>query len=257
MRRNKEINYGLSGELGDRIYKLNLTLLKKEQNKRANKDMEDNAELIDKIIREEYCLYNKSVFGEAYREHRVNINNYQSGWYNKLIGLDYTLLITMTLPTKNIQGIEKTRKCEEAFERYKKLVGSFECHLYGKNWRRHPLHFIGCMDRGESSFWHLHLLIPRYNNEDEVGLVRKVCEGVRWLIDEFDLEHDSIDVRYVYDKEGICLFFVKELKCYSNSETEERSGMFYLSTMFKGVKRGYMKSNFLDELYPNSPNSKS
>ena len=29
MRRNKEINYGLSGELGDRIYKLNLTLLKK------------------------------------------------------------------------------------------------------------------------------------------------------------------------------------------------------------------------------------
>ena len=79
----------------------------------------------------------------------------------------------------------------------------------------------------------------------------------QWLIDEFDLEHDSIDVRYVYDKEGVCLFFVKELKCYSNSKTEERAGIFYLNTMFKGVKRGYMKSNFLDELYSDSPNSKS
>lgn len=216
--------------------------------------MYSNSGIIDKIIKEEYGLYNKDVHGEVYRNHKVIINDYQKAWYNKLVGIEYTLLITMTLPSENIRGVVKSRKCEESFSWYKKLVQGFEYYLYGCNWRRHPLHFIGCMEHGESGFWHMHLLIPRYEGEEEIGLVRKVCEGLRHIIEEFDLKDDSIDVRYVYDKEGACLFFVKELKNYSN---EERAGIFYLNTMFSGVKRGYMSSKFLDELYPNSPHSKT
>ena len=166
-----------------------------------------------------------------YRNHKIKLTKEQEAWKKHLMRTRYSFFLTIKLPHINQDGYRRTRNRTEALKLYRKLIQELEWYLGGNNWKRNPLHFAGVLEHGKAGFWHIHLAIP--GSDNDLYVANRLCSCITWIVKKHNFYKTVIDLRAVYDQEGVCIYMVKELKKHQ----DEGSEIFYLRDLFKGIKK--------------------
>lgn len=173
-----------------------------------------------------------------YRNHKKKLTDDQIAWKEYLLKTEYSFFLTIKLPNTTQDGYIRTRNRTESVAMYKKLVTELEKYFTNKkHFERNPFLFTGVLEKGKSGFWHIHLAIPRCNDDLYIGV--RLCWSIAQLINKHKFYKTVIDLRTVYDQEGLCAYMVKELKTPPNSEKDEGTGIFYTKTWFTGIKKDH------------------
>lgn len=173
-----------------------------------------------------------------YRNHKKKLTDEQIAWKERLMETEYSFFLTIKLPNTNQDGYIRTKNRTESVSMYKKLVIELEKYFTNqKHFERNPFFFTGLLEKGESGFWHIHLAIPR--SKDDLYIGARLCWSIAQLINKHKFYKTVIDLRTVYDQEGLCIYMVKELTTPTNSEKDEGPGIFYTKTWFTGIKRDH------------------
>lgn len=196
----------------------------------CNKTLED-------IVQNFTNKYDDELQG-LYRNHTKNLTDGQSAWKKQLMETEYSFFLTIKLPNSNKDGYIRTRNRTKAAYMYKKLVKELEIYFTGhKHFERNPLHFAIALEKGKSGFWHIHLAIPRSKDDLYIGV--RLCWSIAQLINKHKFYKTVVDLRTVYDQEGLCIYMVKELSLPTNSENDEGPGIFYPKVLFPGIKKNH------------------
>lgn len=214
----------------------------------------------DKISRRSIAdildMFSNECFAEEqgiYRNHNYNMSIEQCAWYLDLIKHEYLALLSIKLPHINQSGYRRTKNQKEAKEMYRRIIQQIEIRFSGSNhhWNRNPLPFVGVFERGKSGFWHVHLLIK--NCGEPMDILRRLLVAIDEVREYYGFFRTVINLRYVYDKEGVCAYLVKELNKNTNNPNaryihDEGAYLFYLKTWFGKVK---------EKIYPYTSSSLS
>ena len=166
-----------------------------------------------------------------YRNHQIELSEYQEAWKDKLNETQYSFFLSIKLPHTNKDGFIRTRNKTESMRMLKIIIQDLLTYYGGNNWRRNPPQWVMVQEHGKSGFWHIHIAIP--TSENDVYVAQQLCRAVTQVINKHQFYKTTIDLRYVHDNEGLCIYMVKELR----QKEAEGSEIFYLYNLFKGIKK--------------------
>lgn len=215
----------------------------------------------DKISRRSIAdildMFCNECYGEdqgIYRNHKYNMTPEQQAWYLDLIKSEYLALLSIKLPHVNQSGYRRTKNQQEAKEMYRNIIRTIERKFTSSehNWKRNPLPFIGVFEHGKSGFWHVHLAIKHCG--EPMYVLRRLIKAIDEAREYFGFFQTVINLRYIYDKEGVCAYMVKELNKNTNNPNvryihDEGAYLFCLKTWFG--------NNVQEKIYPYTPSSLS
>lgn len=196
------------------------------------------AEFIGKYISE--C--DKEDAG-VYRNHKFYLTEYQEYWLKYLMEKQYKYMITIKLPHYEIDGFKRTKNQEVAVEQIRKLIREIEREYTGhKHWERDCFDFRVVFEHGISGFHHCHLVVvaDTMNYETTYNRLQKSIDSV---LQKHKLFKTCIELTYVYDQIGLCMYLVKELENTDNNHLEKEYsylsdlyGLFHIKIKDKQVK---------------------
>ena len=201
-----------------------------------------------------FDLFNNECYAEnqgIYRNHKYNMSIEQQAWYLDLVKFEYLALLTIKLPHINQSGYRRTKNQKAAKEMYLRIIKEIEIQFTSSrhHWHRNPLPLIGVFERGKNGFWHVHLLIKHCG--EPMDVLRQLIKAIGDVREYFGFFSTVINLRYIYDKEGVCAYMVKELNKHTNNPNtlyiqDEGAYLFCLKTWFRKVK---------EKIYPYTPSS--
>ena len=196
------------------------------------------AEFIGKYISE--C--DKEDAG-VYRNHKFYLTEYQEYWLKYLMEKEYKYMITIKLPHYEIDGFKRTKNQEVAVEQIRKLIREIEREYTGhKHWERDCFDFNCVFEHGKSGFHHCHLVVvaDTMNYETTYNRLQKSIDSV---LQKHKLFKTCIELTYVYDQIGLCMYIVKELENTDNNHLEKEYsylsdlyGLFHIKVKDKQIK---------------------
>lgn len=196
------------------------------------------AEFIGKYISE--C--DKEDAG-VYRNHKFYLTEYQEYWLKYLMEKEYKYMITIKLPHYEIDGFKRTKNQEAAVEQIRKLIREIELEYTGhKHWERDCFDFRVVFEHGISGFHHGHLVVvaDTMNYETTYNRLQKSIDSV---LQKHKLFKTCIELTYVYDQIGLCMYLVKELENPDNNHLEKEYsylsdlyGLFHIKVKDKQIK---------------------
>ena len=184
------------------------------------------AEFIGKYISE--C--DKEDAG-VYRNHKFYLTAYQEHWLKWLMEKEYKYMITIKLPHYEIDGFKRTKKQAEAMEQLRKLIREIEQEYTGhKHWERDCFDFRIAIEHGVAGFWHCHLVVVADTMNYETTY-NKLLESIKRVLQKHKLFKTCIELTYVYDQIGLCMYLVKELED-AKSDDNLRKEYSYLADLY-------------------------
>lgn len=183
------------------------------------------AEFIGKYISE--C--DKEDAG-VYRNHKFHLTAYQEYWLKYLMEKEYKYMITIKLPHYEIDGFKRTKNQEAAVEQIRKLIREIEQEYTGhKHFERDCFDFRIATEHGVAGFWHGHLVVIADTMNYETTY-NKLQESIKRVLQKHKLFKTCIELTYVYDQIGLCMYLVKELENPDNNHLEKNYS--YLSDLY-------------------------
>ena len=143
---------------------------------------------------------------------------------------EYKYMITIKLPHYEIDGFKRTKNQEAAVEQIRKLIREIEREYTGhKHWERDCFDFNCVFEHGKSGFHHCHLVVvaDTMNYETTYNRLQKSIDSV---LQKHKLFKTCIELTYVYDQIGLCMYLVKELENPDNNHLEKEYS--YLSDLY-------------------------
>ena len=197
------------------------------------------AEFIGKYISE--C--DKEDAG-VYRNHKFYLTEYQEYWLKYLMEKEYKYMITIKLPHYEIDGFKRTKNQEVAVEQIRKIIREIEQEYTGhKHFERDGFDFNCVFEHGKSGFHHhCHLVVvaDTMNYETTYNRLQKAIDSV---LQKHKLFKTCIELTYVYEQIGLCMYLVKELENPDNNHlTKEYSyisdlyGLFHIKVKDRQIK---------------------
>lgn len=183
------------------------------------------AEFIGKYISE--C--DKEDAG-VYRNHKFHLTAYQEYWLKYLMEKEYKYMITIKLPHYEIDGFKRMKNQEAAVEQLRKLIREIEQEYTGhKHWERDCFDFRVAVEHGVAGFWHCHLVVvaDTMNYETTYNRLQKAIDSV---LQQHKLFKTCIELTYVYDQIGLCMYLVKELENPDNNHLNNEYS--YISDLY-------------------------
>jgi hypothetical protein len=184
------------------------------------------AEFIGKYISE--C--DKEDAG-VYRNHKFYLTAYQETWLKCLMEKEYKYMITIKLPYYNIDGFKRTKKQAEAVEQLRKLIREIEQEYTGhKHWERDCFDFRVAVEHGVAGFWHAHLVVVANTMKPET-YYNRLQTAIDSVLQKHKLFKTCIELTYVYEQIGLCMYLVKELED-AKSDDDLKKEYSYLSDLY-------------------------
>lgn len=166
----------------------------------------------------------------VYRNHKFYLTEYQKGWLKYLMEKEYKYMITIKLPHYNIDGFKRTKKQEEAVEQLRKLIREIEQEYTGhKHWERDCFDFRVAIEHGIAGYWHAHLVVVA-NTMNYETTYNKLQESIKRVLQKHKLFKTCIELTYVYEQIGLCMYLVKELDNPDNNHLVKEYS--YLSDLY-------------------------
>ena len=166
----------------------------------------------------------------VYRYHKFYLTAYQEHWLKYLMEKEYKYMITIKLPHYEIDGFKRTKNQEAAVEQIRKLIREIEREYTGhKHWERDCFDFRIAIEHGVAAFWHGHLVVVADTMNYETTY-NKLQESIKRVLQKHKLFKTCIELTYVYDQIGLCMYLVKELKNPDNNHLEKNYS--YLSDLY-------------------------
>lgn len=166
----------------------------------------------------------------VYRNHKFHLTAYQEHWLKYLMKKEYKYMITIKLPHYEIDGFKRTKKQAEAVEQLRKLIREIEQEYTGhKHWERDCFDFRVAIEHGVAGFWHAHLVVVA-NTMNYETTYNKLLESIKRVLQKHKLFKTCIELSYVYDQIGLCMYLVKELENPDNNHLEKEYS--YLADLY-------------------------
>ena len=169
-----------------------------------------------------------------YRNHKFNISTYQQHWHTWLMQKEYKYMITIKLPHYEIDSFKRTLNQQKAREQLRKLIREIEQEYTNhKHWERDAFDFNLVFEHGASGFWHTHIVVVA-NTMNHETTYNKLQEAIDHVLKKHKLFKSCIELTYIYDQEGLCMYLVKELEEQKtdNNLKKEYSYLSSLSELF-------------------------
>jgi hypothetical protein len=167
----------------------------------------------------------------VYRNHKFHLTAHQEHWLKYLMEKEYKYMITIKLPHYEIDGFKRTKKQAEAVEQLRKLIREIEQEYTGhKHWERDCFDFRVAIEHGISGFHHCHLVVVA-NTMNYETTYNKLQESIKRVLQKHKLFKTCIELTYVYDQIGLCMYLVKELED-AKSDDNLRKEYSYLADLY-------------------------
>ena len=154
----------------------------------------------------------------------------RDAWYNKLLEKDYSLIITINLPSTNMYGYYESRDRQETLERIRRLWRDIEREFIGfSHWERNPLPFTGVYSSIGLKKWSMDILV--WKTEDDRSVVRKLEGVIERFRKEYLLSKGNISVEKVKVKEYTCGLLADKIY-----DSKEDYCVYDLKTLY-GIKK--------------------
>lgn len=178
----------------------------------------------------------------VYRNHKFRLTSYQEAWFKHLMEKEYKYMITIKLPHYEIDTFERTFLQQDAVEQIRQLIIEVEQAYTGhKHWERDAFDFNCVFEHGESGFWHCHLVVVA-NTMNYETTYNKLQKAIDSVLQQHKLFKTCIELTYVYEQIGLCMYLVKELENPDNNHLKKESSYLSdLSTLFH-IKLKYKQS---------------
>lgn len=169
----------------------------------------------------------------VYRNHKFHLTAYQETWLRWLMEKQYKYMITIKLPHYTIDGFKRTKNQSEAIEQIRQLIMEIEQAYTGhKHWERDGFDFRIAFEHGEAVFWHGHLVVVA-NTMNYETTYNKLQKAIDSVLQQHKLFKTCIELTYVYEQIGLCMYLVKELENPDNNHLKkEYSYLSDLSALF-------------------------
>lgn len=156
-----------------------------------------------------------------YRSHKFKLTRYQEQWKDWLMQKEYKYMITIKLPHREINGFKRTYNQESAKVQLRKLIREIEREYTGHNhWEKDAFDFNLAFEHGESGFWHVHIAVVS-NTMNYETYYNKLQAAINRVLQKIGLFNTCIKLTYIYDQEGLCCYFVKELEEPDNNHLQK------------------------------------
>ncbi len=166
-----------------------------------------------------------------YRNHEFKLTEYQKAWVDWLMEKRYEYMITIKLPHYEIDTFERTFCQQDAVEQIRQLIREIEEAYTGhKHFERDGFDFRAAVEHGVAGFWHFHLAVVADTLKHET-YYNKLQTAIDSVLQNHGLFKTCIELTYVYDQEGLCMYLVKELEDPGNNHLEKEYS--YLSDLYK------------------------
>lgn len=207
--------------------------LNSRYNKTINRHRYDNLDNIKLSTSEIIAKYISECDEEdagIYRNHTFNLTSYQKHWHSWLMQKEYKYMITIKLPHYEIDGFKRTTNQKKAIEQLRKLIREIEqAYTNHKHWERDAFDFNLVFEHGKSGFWHTHLVVVA-NTMNHEAYYNKLQEAINVVLNNHKLFKTCIELTYVYDQEGLCIYLTKELK-EQKTDDDLKNNYSYLSSL--------------------------
>lgn len=207
--------------------------LNSRYNKTINRHRYDNLDNIKLSTSEIIAKYISECDEEdagIYRNHTFNLTSYQKHWHSWLMQKEYKYMITIKLPHYEIDGFKRTKNQQKAIEQLRKLIREIEqAYTNHKHWERDAFDFNLVFEHGKSGFWHTHLVVVA-NTMNHEAYYNKLQEAINTVLNKHKLFKSCIELTYVYDEEGLCIYLTKELK-EQKTDDNLKKNYSYLSSL--------------------------
>ena len=190
----------------------------------------DNIKLSTSEIIAKYISECDEEDAGIYRNHNFNLTSYQKHWHSWLMQKEYKYMITIKLPHYEIDGFKRTTNQKKAIEQLRKLIREIEqVYTNHKHWERDAFDFNLVFEHGKSGFWHTHLVVVA-NTMNHEAYYNKLQEAINVVLNKHKLFKSCIELTYVYDEEGLCIYLTKELK-EQKTDDDLKNNYSYLSSL--------------------------
>ena len=210
-----------------------LEALNSRYNKTINRHRWTNLDNIKLSVSEIIAKYISECDEEdagIYRNHKFNLTYYQRHWHSWLMQKEYKYMITIKLPHYEIDGFKRTTNQQKAIEQLRNLIREIEqTYTNHKHWERDAFDFNLVFEHGNSGFWHTHLVVVA-NTMNHETYYNKLQEAINSVLNKHKLFKTCIELTYVYDQEGLCIYLTKELK-EQKTDDNLKNNCSYLSSL--------------------------
>ena len=207
--------------------------LNSRYNKTINRHRYNNLDNIRLSVSEIIAKYISECDEEdagIYRNHTFNLTSYQRHWHSWLMQKEYKYMITIKLPHYEIDGFKRTTNQQKAIEQLRRLIREIEqAYTNHKHWERDAFDFNLVFEHGKSGFWHTHLVVVA-NTMNYETYYNKLQEAINSVLNKHKLFKTCIELTYVYDQEGLCIYLTKELK-EQKTDDNLKNNCSYLSSL--------------------------
>lgn len=188
----------------------------------------------------------------VYRNHKFRLTPYQEAWFKQLMEKEYKYMITIKLPHYEIDTFERTFLQQDAVEQIRQLIIEVEQAYTGhKHWERDGFDFNCVFEHGESGFWHCHLVVVA-NTMNYETYYNRLQEAINKVLHRHKLFKTCIELTYVYEQIGLCMYLVKELEQPDNNHLKEEYSfvsslydLFHIKVKNKQVKQNKTLSKII------------
>ena len=157
----------------------------------------------------------------VYRNHKFYLTAYQETWLKYLMEKEYKYMITIKLPHYKIDGFKRTKKQAEAVEQLRKLIREIgQAYTGHTHWERDCFDFNLVFEHGKSGFWHCHLVVVADSMHYET-YYNRLQEAINTVLQKHKLFKTCIELTYVYEQVGLCMYLVKELENPDNNHLKK------------------------------------
>lgn len=185
----------------------------------------------------------------VYRNHKFYLTAYQKRWKDWLMQKEYKYMITIKLPHYERNGFKRTKNQDEAVKQIRKLIRDIERAYTGHyHFEKDAFDFNCVFEHGESGFWHCHLVVVS-NTMNYETYYNRLEEATKKVFCKYpELFKTCIELTYVYDQEGLCMYLVKELEDVDNNNLNKRYS--YVSSLYNlfHIKVKYKQSKLCELL---------
>ena len=166
----------------------------------------------------------------VYRNHKFHLTAYQEHWLKYLMEKEYKYMITIKLPHREIKEFKRTKNQEEAVEQLRKLIREIGQEYTGhEHWERDCFDFRIAVEHGVAGYWHCHLIVVA-NTMNHETTYNKLQESIKHVLQKHKLFKTCIELTYVYEQIGLCMYLVKELENPDNNHLKKEYS--YLSDLY-------------------------
>lgn len=180
----------------------------------------------------------------VYRNHKFYLTAYQEYWLKWLMEKEYKYMITIKLPHYERNGFKRTKNQVEAIEQLRRLIRDIERAYTGHcHFEKDAFDFKIALEHGKAGFWHCHLVVVS-NTMNYETYYNRLQEAINKVFCKYpELFKTCIELTYVYEQIGLCMYLVKELENPDNNHLEKEYsylsdlyGLFHIKVKDKHVK---------------------